>query len=128
MGAFPSFLRERGVANSFYFTGLKLRDLEAFRASCPGFAHTVDDLPLAFHFATRAKRIELLRRIKGEGAFALNLDFRIVGFRLAELCSEAGLELRVWTVDAADEMRHAIALDACSITTNRVSELRRMLA
>lgn len=127
LAEFPTPLTRGEVPNPFYCTGLKARQLPLFRKVCPGLAHTVDDLPWWFRFASPRARVSVLARYRAAGALALNLSYTLVDEALMAASQAAGLPVRVWTVDDLPALRRMIDLGVEAITTNRVVELARML-
>jgi len=124
----PTRLTKGSVPNPTYYTGLKSHQLATFRRGCPGAAHTVDNLPWWFGFGSTEARVAHLKRLKGAGVLALNLSYLLVDERLMDASRRAGLPVRVWTVDDKQNMARMAALGVEVITTNRVTELRKVLA
>jgi len=124
----PTRLTRGEVPNAVYYTGLKSRQLRRFQKGCPGLAHTVDNLPWWFPLASANARTAHLTRLKEAGVVALNLSYVLVDERLMDASRQSGLPVRVWTVDDKQAMARMAALGVEVITTNRVTELRQVLA
>jgi glycerophosphoryl diester phosphodiesterase len=58
----------------------------------------------------------------------VNLPFAVVDAELVRDIHALGQTVTVWTVDDPAEMRRAIEMGVDTITTNRVSELQRVIA
>lgn len=117
-----------GVPNAVYCTGMKSWQLPRFRGACPDLDHTVDNLPWWFAWASRGDRVKALTLHRKAGVLALNLSYRLVDQALMEASREAGLPVRVWTVDDPAAMEKMIALGVEVITTNQVARLRSLLS
>lgn len=124
---FPCPLTRGDVVNPFYCTGLERRQIRSFQKGCPGMAAAVNDLPWWFGLVSKRSRVDLLKRLRDQGIVALNLPYLLVDETLMEASREAGLPVRVWTVDDASTVDRLVALGVESITTHRVTELRRTL-
>jgi len=122
---FPNPFTRGEVVNPFHCTGLVYRQIDAFQKGCPGLACAVNDLPWWFGLVSKKTRVDALKRLRDEGIVALNLSYRRVDEALMEVSRQAGLPVRVWTVDEPAAMDAMIALGVDSITTHRVSVLQQ---
>ncbi len=121
--AMKDLVRRAGMGSRVLLTGVSADMVARVRDGADGLPYLLNARP-SFRQRFLASGIAaFVRQVRDCGARGLNVNHAFVTRRLARALRAAGLQVSVWTVDAAREMRRVLGLPVDNVTTNRIDRL-----
>ena len=119
--------KKHGVTDRIFYTGIFAKDVPAVKAKTPDMKYYLNyNLPPSV-FQTRLFISHLCKKIKKLGAAGLNANHILITERLCKAVLSEGLELSLWTVNKAEDMKRALKLKPDNITTRCPSDMIKIL-
>jgi glycerophosphoryl diester phosphodiesterase len=119
----------RGFGDSLLFSGLGEAEARVVRARLPGFRCLLNaDLILPATGYGQEEIREACRVVAETGCSGINLDWRSASPALLAYARLRCVPVLLWTIDAEEDLRKALALRPWSITTNRPDRAASLIA
>lgn len=116
------------LTDRIFYTGIFESDVTAVKQKTPDVKYYLNRKLRPEIFQTKNYISSLCSKIKDLGAAGLNANYKRVTKKISDALHKNNLELSLWTVNNADDMKKVLLLEPDNITSRYPSELIRILS
>ncbi|MBQ6020415.1 MAG: glycerophosphodiester phosphodiesterase [Clostridia bacterium] len=110
---------ETGLTDRVFFTGIPEEWIPDVRRQCPDIPYYLNREMEERHYADESYYAQLAQTASRLGALGLNIHYGGAHPALSRILHARGLELSLWTVNAPEDIRAALAANPDNITSRR---------